>query len=295
MHAGGPGALAGFIMTKHAYELTEAGPDKLKETILKTWADYAEVRALAACVCNLKVQTRLCSPRLKLGSCAGMLPLRRSPASASAEPPHACKPIPRRARVWPRLLEMRAQSAHLARCALNTYALCRTRVWPPTRSTLCMWTGTRSSGPAAHVSGRPPGHLRCHARLFWRFGGQASGGTSCNKPQQLSMHARLLDAPWRPPYPPPHLHPTQYPLSPSAPPADNGMVTPGFWTTYGTAFYPPQGRIHWCACRTAPLHHSYQIWRPAPVVCGRHWLFAHPFQTHPRPATRITCPASPSV
>ncbi len=42
--ADGPGALAGFIMTKHAYELTEAGPDKLKETVLKAWADYMEVR-----------------------------------------------------------------------------------------------------------------------------------------------------------------------------------------------------------------------------------------------------------
>lgn len=40
--ADGPGALAGFIMTNHAYDLTEAGPDKLKETVLKAWADYME-------------------------------------------------------------------------------------------------------------------------------------------------------------------------------------------------------------------------------------------------------------
>lgn len=41
--ADGPGALAGFIMTNHAYDLTEAGPDKLKEAVLKAWADYMEV------------------------------------------------------------------------------------------------------------------------------------------------------------------------------------------------------------------------------------------------------------
>ena len=34
--------------------------------------------------------------------------------------------------------------------------------------------------------------------------------------------------------------------------ADNGLVVPGFWTTYGQAFDPPQGRVHWCACCAAP-------------------------------------------
>ena len=57
--------------------------------------------------------------------------------------------------------------------------------------------------------------------------------------------------------------------------ADNGLVVPGFWTKYGQAFYPPQGRIHWCACCAALrcaalpgalLHGTHLMPVPATIV-----------------------------
>lgn len=33
--------------------------------------------------------------------------------------------------------------------------------------------------------------------------------------------------------------------------AYNGGVAPGFWTSYGPAFYAPQGRIHYAGTESA--------------------------------------------